>query len=137
MSKYKMIWCPSKTIEDGASLRFFLVDLSHRKVVLLRGAPRWKGLGGINTYTSVPFCTTFPLALWSILRLSVSMQNEGFLVLVVLGHAVVLLMGAVVPQSPTVVPARDVVVPQALAVVPLPGRGSTVASGQAQQHERK
>ena len=66
-----------------------------------------------------------------------SMQNEGFLVLVVLGHAVVLLMGAVVPQSPTVVPARDAVVPQALAVVPLHGRGSTMSSGRAQQHERK
>ena len=64
-----------------------------------------------------------------------SLQNEGLLVIVV--HAVVLLMGAVVPQRPTVVPARDVVVLQALVVVPLHGRGSTVASGRAQQHERK
>ena len=32
-----MVWCPSKTIEDGVFLRFFLVDLSRRKAVLLRG----------------------------------------------------------------------------------------------------
>ena len=81
MTWHKTIWCPSKTIEDGVYLRFFSVDLRRRKAVLLRGGPRWKGLGGINTYTSVPFCTTFPLALWSILRLSVSLQNEGLLVL--------------------------------------------------------
>ena len=41
-----------------------------------------------------------------------------FVVFAELGHAVVLLLGAVVPQ--------------ALAVVPLCGSGSTVASGQAQ-----
>ena len=81
MPKHKTIWCPSKIIEDGISLCFFSVDLSSRKAVLLRGGPRWKCLGGIITYTSVPFCTTFPLALWSILRLSVSLQNEGLLVL--------------------------------------------------------
>ena len=49
-------------------------------------------------------CTTFPLHLWSTDCLSVSLQNEGLLVLVVLGHAVVLLMQAVVPQRLTVVP---------------------------------
>lgn len=81
MSKHKTVWCPSKTIEDGVSLRFFSVDLSHRKAVLLRGGLCWKGLGAINTYTSVPFCTTFPLALWGILRFSVSLQNEVLLVL--------------------------------------------------------
>ena len=54
-----------------------------------------------------------------------------------LGHAAVLLMGAVVPQALAVVLARDVVVPQSLAVVPLHGCGSTVALGRAQQHERK
>ena len=48
MTRHKMIWCPSKTIEDGVSLRFFSVDLSRRKAVLLRGGPRWKGLGGIS-----------------------------------------------------------------------------------------
>ena len=48
MSKHKTIWCPSKTIEDDLSLLFFLVDLSCRKAVLLRGGPRWKGLGGIS-----------------------------------------------------------------------------------------
>ena len=66
-----------------------------------------------------------------------SLQNEGLLVFIVLWHAVVLLMGAVVPQWPTVVPAGTAVVSQALAVVPLPGHGSTVASGRAQQHEQK
>ena len=83
------------------------------------------------------FCTTFPLALWSILRFSVSLQNEGLLVLLYLGHAVVLPFGAVVPQALAVVPATGAVVPQVLMVVPLHGRGSTVASGHAQQHERK
>ena len=53
-----------------------------------------------------------------------------------LWHAVVLLKGAVVPQRPTVVPAGDAVVLQALAVVPLPGSGSTMASGQVQLLER-
>ena len=55
----------------------------------------------------------------------------------VLWHAVVLLMEAVVPQRPKVVPARDAEVLQDLAVVLLHGRGSTVASGRAQQHKRK
>ena len=105
------------------SLRFFSVDLSRRKAVLLRGGPLWKGLGGIITYTSVPFAPPF---LWLFGASSVYpslCKNEGLLVLVVLGHAVV--------------PARDAVVPQSLVVVPLHGRGSTVASGWAQQHERK
>ena len=70
------------------------------------------------------FCTTFPLALWSILRLFVSMQN---VVIAELGHAVVLLLGAVVPQALAVVPASGAVVPQVPTVVPLLGSGSTVA----------
>ena len=49
-----------------------------------------------------------------------------------LGHAVVLLLRAIVPQAPAVVPALGAVVPQVLRVVPLLGRSSTVASGQAQ-----
>ena len=52
-------------------------------------------------------CTTFPLALWSILRLFLSMKNV--VIVAELGHAVVLLLGA---------------------VVPLPWSSSTVASGQ-------
>ena len=59
ITTHKMSWCPSKTIEDGVSLRFFSVDLSHRKAVLLRGGPLWKGLGGIITYTSTPFAPPF------------------------------------------------------------------------------
>ena len=47
------------------------------------------------------------------------------------GHAVVLLLGAVVPQALVVVPASGAVVPQVPTVVPLPWSGSTVASGQA------
>ena len=50
-----------------------------------------------------------------------------------LGHAVVLLLGAVVPQALEVVPAYGAVVLQVPTVVPLPWSGSTVASGQAQQ----
>ena len=53
MSRYKMIRCPSEPIEDGGFLRFFSVDLSHRKAVLLRVGPLWKGLGGIFTYTPI------------------------------------------------------------------------------------
>ena len=48
-------------------LRFFLVDLSRRKAVLLRGGPRRKGLGGIITYTFLysPLLSPAP---WSFLR---------------------------------------------------------------------
>ena len=42
-------------LEVGVVLRFSLVDLSRRRVVLLRGGPRRKGLGEINTYTCLPF----------------------------------------------------------------------------------
>ena len=131
MTRHKTIWCPSKTTQDGVSLCFFSVDLSRRKAVLLRGGSCWKGLGGINTYTSVPFCTTFPLALWSILRLSLSMQNEGLLVVLNWGMRYYCSSEAVVPQVLAVVLASSAVVPQELMVVPHLGSGSTVASGQA------
>ena len=48
-----------------------------------------------------------------------------------LGHAVVLLLGAVVPQALAVVPASGAVVPQVPTAVPLPWSSSTVASGKA------
>ena len=54
MSRHNTVRCPSEPIEDGGFLRFFSVDLSRRKAVLLRGGPLRKGLGGIITYTSVP-----------------------------------------------------------------------------------
>ena len=60
MSRRKTIWCPLKPIKDDVSLRFFSVDLSRRKAVLLRGGLLWKGLGGIITFTSVPFYRSFP-----------------------------------------------------------------------------
>ena len=59
-----MIGFPSKAIEDDVSLRFFSVELSHRKVVLSRGGPLWKGLGGISRTRSL--CTAFPRALSSV-----------------------------------------------------------------------
>ena len=58
------------------------------------------------------------------------MQN---VVIAELGHVVVLLLGAVVPQALAVVPASGAVVPQVPTVVPLPWSGSTVVSGQALQ----
>ena len=61
IARQKTVWCPSKTIEDGVFLRFFLVDLSRRKAVLLRGGPRRKGSGGIITYTFSPFSLPFPM----------------------------------------------------------------------------
>ena len=81
-----------------------------------------------SSHTRLLLCTAFPLALWSILRLFLSMQNVVF---ADLGHAVVLLLGAVVPQALAVVPASGAVVPQVPKVVPLTLSGSIVASGQA------
>ena len=95
ITRHKTIWCPSKTIEDGISLRFFSVDFSRRKVVLLRGV-RFGKVWVESSRTRLLLCTAFPLALWSILRLFLSMQN---VVNADLGHAVVLLLGAVVPQA--------------------------------------
>ena len=102
------------------------MDLSHRKVVLLRGGPLWKGLGGIVTYTFTPLCTAFLLAPWSIFHFFLSVQKEVFLSVAVLRLAVVLLFGAVVPQAPAVVP-------QVVTVVPLLGSRSTVSPSPAQQ----
>ena len=107
ITRHKMIWCPSKIIKDDVSLRFFSVDLSRRKAVLLRGGPHWKGLGGISL-THLFLLPPFPLALWSILHLFSSMQ---IVVLDELGHAVVLLLGAVLPQALAVVPGPGTVVP--------------------------
>ena len=87
-----------------------------------------------STRTHLLLCTAFPLALWSILRLFSTMQ---IVVLAELGHAVVLLLGAVVPQALAVVPGPGAVVPQAPTVVPLLRSGSTVASDLVPQHERK
>ena len=53
------------------------------------------------------------------------------IVIAELGHAVVLPLGAVVPQALAVVPAPGTVVPQAPMVVPLLWSCSTVATGQA------
>ena len=53
----------------------------------------------------------FPFALWSILRYLHIYAKRRIPSVAVLRHAVVLLLGAVVPQTPTVVP-------HALAVVP-------------------
>ena len=48
IARHKTVGCPSKTVEDVIFSMFLLVDLSRRKAVLLRGGPRWKGLGGIS-----------------------------------------------------------------------------------------
>ena len=92
IARHKTVRCPSKTIEDGVVLRFFLVDLSRRRAVLLRGGPRRKGSGGIITYTfpslSPPFPCTLehpPFILYAIVLAAVAEL------------AVVLLPGAVVP----------------------------------------
>ena len=84
MSKHKTIRCPSEPSEDSVSLRFFLVDLSHSKDVLLRGG-RFRKVRVESTRTRLFLCTTFPLLLWSAGRLSVSLQNEGLLVLLSCG----------------------------------------------------
>ena len=109
------------------------MDLSRRKAVLLRGGPLLKGLGGIITYTSTPFAPPF---LWHFGASSVFSCLCKNVVFAELGHAVVLLLGAVVPQALAVVPASGAVVPQVLTVVPLLRNGSTVTSGQAQRLER-
>ena len=63
ITRHEMIRCPSKTIEDGVDLRFSLVDLSRRRVVLLRGGPCRKGSGGIITYTFPSLPPPFPCTL--------------------------------------------------------------------------
>ena len=130
IARHKTVGCPSKTAEDGVFSTFLFGGFESLESRTIKRGSALERFGWNHHVHVCSFRTTFPLALWSILRFSVSLQNEGLLVLVVLGHVVVLLMGAVVPGGVRVVP-------QALVVVPLHGRGSTVASGQAQQHERK
>ena len=114
IARHKTVRCPSKTIEDGVFLRFFLVDLSRKRAVLLRGGPRQKGSGGIITYTfpslSPPFHWTLEHSP-SILYVSVWTTVAEL--------AVVLLPGAEVPQALTVVPCPCAVVPREPTVVPL------------------
>ena len=74
ISRHETIRCPSETIEVGVVLRFSLVDLSHRRAVLLRGGPRRKGLGGINTYT----CPTFPCTLEHLFVILVVPKSDGY-----------------------------------------------------------
>ena len=117
-----MIWFPSKAMEDGVSLRFFSVVLSRREAVLLRGGPRWKGSGGIITYTFPSLSPPFPC----------SLEHSSFILYVsvwttIAELAVVLLPGAVVPQALAVVPCPCVVVPREPTVVPLLWSRSTVA----------
>ena len=109
----RRLGAPRRLTKTASFLRFFLVDLSRRKAVLLRGGPLWKGLGGIITYTSTPFAPPF---LWHFgaLRLFLYMQN---VVIAELGHVVVLLLGTVVPRALAVVPAPGAVVPQVPTVV--------------------
>ena len=111
VTRHKTVWCPSKTIEDGVFLRFFSVDLSRRKAVLLRGGPRWKGSGGIITYTFTPSAPPFPLNFGASYVFFIYMQKRRIPSVAVLGNAVVLLLGAVVPQAPMVVPHEVAVVP--------------------------
>ena len=121
-ARHKTVLCPSKTIEDSIFLRFFLVDLSRRKAVLLRGGPRRKGSGGIITYTFPSLCPPFPctLELPSVILFVLIMAAIAEL-------AVVLLPGVVVPQALAVVPDPGAVVPQEPTVVPLLWSCSTVA----------
>ena len=98
IARYKTVRCPSKTIEDGIVLHFFLVDLNRRRAVLLRGGPRWKGSGGTITYTFPPLSPPFP---WT---LELTPVILFVIVLAAIAKlAVVLLPGAVVPQAPAVV----------------------------------
>ena len=76
-----MVWCPLKTIKDDVFLHFFSVGLSRRKAVLLKGGPRWKGSGGIITYTFSPFAPPFPLRFGASYVIFILLQKEGFLVL--------------------------------------------------------
>ena len=117
MTRHKTIRCPSKTIEVGVYLCFFSVDLSHRKAILLRGGPRWKGLGGIITYTS-PLIPSFLGA------------SSVFLPPVTgccCGCGSTAPGSTVVPWASTVVPRGGAVVPLVLTVVLLPWSRTTAA----------
>ena len=74
ISRHETIWCPSETIEVGVVLCFSLVDLSRRRAVLLRGGPRRKGLGGINTY----ICPTFPCTLELLFVILVVLKPDDY-----------------------------------------------------------
>ena len=74
ITRHETIRCPSETIEVGVVLRFSLVDLSRRRAVLLRGGPRRKGLGGINTYT----CPTFPCTLELLYVILVVLKSDDY-----------------------------------------------------------
>ena len=84
VTRHKMVWCPSKTIEDGVFLRFFPVDLSRRKAVLLRGV-RFGKVWVESSRTRLLLCTAFPLALWSIPLFLRVYAKEVFLVLLFWG----------------------------------------------------
>ena len=77
----RRLGAPRRLMKTASFLRFFLVDLSRRKAVLLRGGPRWKGLGGIITYTSPSYPLLIP---WSFLRFLASHVWLPLLVAVVL-----------------------------------------------------
>ena len=106
IARHKTVWCPSKTIEDGVFLCFFLVNLSRRKAVLLRGGPCRKGSGGIISYTFPSLPPPFPctLELSSVILFVLFLTATAVL-------AVVLLYGAVVLQAPAVVLLGVTVVP--------------------------
>ena len=59
----RRLGAPLRLMKTASFLRFFLVDLSRRKAVLLRGGPRRKGLGGIITYTFSSLSPPFPCTL--------------------------------------------------------------------------
>ena len=77
----RRLGAPRTLTKTASFLRFFLVDLSRRKAVLLRGGPRWKGLGGIITYTSPSYPLLIP---GSFLRFLASLVWLPLLVAVVL-----------------------------------------------------
>ena len=124
ITRHETIRCPSKTIEDGVVLRFFLVDLSRRRAVLLRRGPRRKGSGGIITYTfpslPPPFLCTLELPSVILFVLFLAAIAE---------LAVVLLPRAVVPQAPAVVPLEPTVVPLLWSCSTVAPRPSAAAVG--------
>ena len=77
MSRHKTIQCPSESIEDSCFLCFFLVDLSHRKAVLLRGV-RFEKVRVESTRTHLFLCTTFLSLLWSTGCFPCRYEDEGY-----------------------------------------------------------
>ena len=121
ITRHETIWCPSKTIEDGVYLRFFSVDLSHRKAVLLRGV-RFGKVWVESSRTRLLLLHHLSFG---------TLEHPPFLssmqLVLVAELAVVLLPGAVVPQALAVVPCPCAVVLQEPTVVALPQSCSTVA----------